>query len=355
VTAQRSFGPSAIAPTPFAHLIGASNRFRAALEDVKTVAETDCTVLLQGETGTGKEGVARSIHDLSPRRQHRFVVVNCAAIPAGLLEAELFGHDRGAFTGAVSSRIGRFQAADSGTLFLDEIGELPLELQAKMLRAIQQQEIDRIGSSQPIRVDVRIVAATNQDLLEMVKARRFRPDLYYRLNVFPITLPPLRERRGDIRLLATHFVRTFARRHGKALPETPDTAMKALETHDWPGNVRELQNFIERSVILTTGSELRAPIAELANRRLPTDSVRTLDDAARLHILNTLRRTNGVVGGRNGAAARLGLKRTTLIARMRKLGLSQATMPRGTACGWKSQADDRRPDIDALSNEWQCA
>ncbi len=247
--------------------------------------------------------------------------------------------------------MGRFQAADRGTLFLDEIGELPLELQAKLLRAVQHQEIDRIGSSQPTPIDVRIVAATNQDLLAMVNERRFRPDLYYRLNVFPITLPPLRDRHGDVRLLAAHFVRTFARRHGKSISDIPGKVMEALEAHDWPGNVRELQNFIERSVILTTASELRAPIAQLANRQLPTDSVTTLDDAARLHILAALRRTNGVVGGRNGAAARLGLKRTTLIARMRKLGLSQASMQRGTM----SRADDRRPDINALSNECHCA
>jgi formate hydrogenlyase transcriptional activator len=323
VTVQRSFAPSTSVPTLFADLVGSSDKFRAALEDVKTVAETDCTVLVQGETGTGKEGTAQAIHDLRRRRQQRLVVVNCAAIPAALLEAELFGHDRGAFTGAVTSRTGRFQAADRGTLFLDEIGELPLELQPKLLRAIQHQEIDRIGSSQPMRIDVRIVAATNQDLLEMVRERRFRADLYYRLNVFPITLPPLRERSGDIRLLATHFVPTFARRHGKQIPRIPDQVMEALEAHDWPGNVRELQNFIERSVIMTTGSELRAPIRELASRPLPTNSVRTLDDAARLHILTTLLTTNGVVGGRNGAAARLGLKRTTLIARMKKLGLSR--------------------------------
>jgi formate hydrogenlyase transcriptional activator len=355
MTVQRSFASSTIAPTPFAHLIGSNDKFRAALEDVKTVAETDCTVLVQGETGTGKEGIAQAIHDLSPRRQQRFVVVNCAAIPAALLEAELFGHDRGAFTGAVTSRIGRFQAADRGTLFLDEIGELPLELQAKLLRAVQQQEIDRIGSSQPTRINVRIVAATNQDLLAMVRERRFRPDLYYRLNVFPITLPPLRERRGDIRLLAGHFVRTFARRHGKSVSDIPGKVIEALEAHDWPGNIRELQNFIERSVILTIGSELRAPIAELSSRRVPTDSVTTLDDAARLHILATLRRTNGIVGGRNGAAARLGLKRTTLIARMRKLGLSQQAMHRGSACGGESRTTDRRHEMDGLSTECQCA
>lgn len=328
MTLQRSLDPSTTDATPFAGLIGLSRNFRAALEDVKTVAETDCTVLVQGETGTGKEGIAQAIHQLSPRRRQRFVVVNCAAIPAALLEAELFGHSRGAFTGAVTSRIGRFQAADEGTLFLDEIGELPLELQAKLLRAIQEQEIDPIGSSHPTRINVRIVAATNQELFGMVSARRFRPDLYYRLNVFPVTLPPLRDRRGDVRLLAAHFVRMFADRHRRSISDIPDDVMQALEAHEWPGNVRELQNFIERSVILTNGSELRAPIAELAKRRLPNTSVTTLDDAARLHILATLLHTDGIVGGRNGAAARLGLKRTTLIARMKKLGLSNVASQR---------------------------
>src|SRR5262245_54712277 len=306
------------------HLIGSSATFRAALEDVKVVAATDCAVLIQGETGTGKEGIARAIHELSSRHRQRFVAINCSAIPAALVESELFGHERGAFSGAVAPRAGRFQLADRGTLLLDEIGELPTELQPKLLRVLQEQEFERVGSSTSTRVDVRIVAATNQDLLGMVKERRFRADLYYRVNVFPITLPPLRERDGDIRLLATHFVEVFARRHGKAIARIPDEVMDALEVHAWPGNIRELQNFIERAVIMTTGPELRAPIAELANQLVPTGGVRTLADADRAHIVATLRHTNGVVGGRNGAAARLGLKRTTLIARMRKLGVSPA-------------------------------
>src|SRR5262245_36697236 len=306
------------------HLIGSSASFSAALEAVKVVAENDCTVLLQGETGTGKEGIARAIHQLSARRRQPFVAVNCSAIPAALLESELFGHERGAFTGAVAARIGRFQLADRGTLLLDEIGELPTELQPKLLRVLQEQEFERIGSSQPTRVDVRIVAATNQDLVAMVKERRFRADLYYRLNVFPITLPPLRERDGDIQLLAAHFLEVFARRHGRAIARIPDDVMDALDAYHWPGKVRELQNFIERSVITTTGPELRAPIAELANQPPATDGVRTLADADRAHIVAALRSTNGVVGGPNGAAARLGVKRTTLIDRMRKLGMSAA-------------------------------
>jgi formate hydrogenlyase transcriptional activator len=253
------------------------------------------------------------------------VAVNCSAIPASLLESELFGHERGAFTGAVAPRIGRFQVADRGTLFLDEITELPLELQPKLLRALQEQQFERVGSSQPTRVNVRIVAATNQELLTMVNQRSFRADLYYRLNVFPVTLPPLRERDGDIPLLAAHFVRTFARRQGKSIGIIPDGVIKALEAYHWPGNIRELQNFIERSVILTTGAELRSPIAELTNQELQGACVRTLADADRAHIMATLRHTKGVVGGRNGAAARLGLKRTTLISRMRKLGLLTRT------------------------------
>ena len=305
-------------------LIGSSAQFRAALESVTVVAATDCTVLIQGETGTGKEGIARALHEFSSRRRQQFVAINCSAIPAALLESELFGHERGAFSGAVAPRVGRFQLADRGTLFLDEIGELPVELQPKLLRVLQEQEFERVGSSQSTRVDVRIVAATNEDLLALVKKRRFRADLYYRLNVFPITLPPLRDRDGDIRLLATHFLEVFARRHGKAIARIPDAVMDALDAYTWPGNVRELQNLIERSVIMTNGSEFRAPIAELANQLMPTDEVSTLADADRAHILAMLHRTNGVVGGRNGAAARLGLKRTTLIARMRKLGVSPA-------------------------------
>ena len=256
-------------------LIGSSPSFRALLEDVQVVAPADCAVLIQGETGTGKEVIAQAIHEASPRRQHRFVAVNCAAIPAALLESELFGHERGAFTGAVAQRLGRFQAADRGTLFLDEIGELPIELQPKLLRALQEREVERLGCSHATRVDVRIVAATNQNLEQMVSERRFRMDLYYRLKVFPITLPPLRERIGDIPLLVDHFLRSYARRQGKSIEFVSDEVMAAIETYSWPGNIRELQNFIERSVILTRGPALQAPIEVLErNDFLPTRCAR---------------------------------------------------------------------------------
>jgi formate hydrogenlyase transcriptional activator len=307
-------------------LIGSSPKFRAVLNEINIVAPSDCAVLIQGETGTGKEVIAQAIHDASPRRQQRFVAVNCAAIPAALLESELFGHDRGAFTGAITHRVGRFQTADRGTLFLDEIGDLPLELQPKLLRAIQEREFERLGSSHTTRVNVRIVAATNQNLAQMVSERKFRMDLYYRLNVFPITLPPLRERAGDIRLLLVHFIRTFAQRQGKSIEHISDQVMAAIERYSWPGNIRELQNFTERSVILSRGAELRAPIAELAEPELQGDDIRTLEDANRAHIKATLRKTNWVVGGLNGAAARLGMHRTTLISRMRKLGISRAAV-----------------------------
>jgi len=320
-------------------LIGSSPKFQSVLENVQIVAPVSCAVLLRGETGTGKEIIAQAIHHASPRRQQQFVAVNCAAIPATLLESELFGHERGAFTGAVTSRMGRLQAADRGTLFLDEIGELSIELQPKLLRAVQQQEFERVGSSQTTRVDVRIVAATNQNLEQMVSERRFRMDLYYRLNVFPITIPPLRERPEDIPLLVAHFVRTFAERHGKAIEHIPRDVMIAIESHDWPGNIRELQNFIERSVVLTRGTELRAPVAELTSKKLPDTGIHTLADAERTHIKAILRETNWVVGGRNGAAARLGLNRTTLIARMRKLGISRET----------AQQSTRRSDTDAIA------
>jgi formate hydrogenlyase transcriptional activator len=254
------------------------------------------------------------------------VAINCAAIPATLLESELFGYERGAFTGAVTHRMGRFQAADGGTIFLDEIGELPLELQPKLLRAIQEREFERLGSSQTTRVDVRIVAATNQNLEQMVSKRRFRMDLYYRLNVFPITLPPLRERADDIPLLVDHFLRTSAFRQGESIERVSDDVMTALVRYDWPGNIRELQNFIQRSVILTKGGvELRAPVSELTNKGIPIPGARTLADADRAHIIWTLRETNWVVGGRNGAAARLGLNRSTLISKMRKLRISRET------------------------------
>jgi formate hydrogenlyase transcriptional activator len=307
------------------NLIGSSPRFRAILEEVRVVAPVDCAVLLRGETGTGKEIIAQAIHDASARRQQPFVTINCAAIPAALLESELFGHERGAFTGAVVQRIGRFQAADRGTLFLDEIGELPIDLQPKLLRVLQHQKFERLGSSQTTRVDVRIIAATNQDLLNMVSRHAFRADLYYRLNVFPITLPPLRERKADIPLLAEYFLRTFAQRQHKSIESIPDHVMRALQAYHWPGNVRELQNFVERSVILTTGAELQSPLAELAYQEPPAEASRTLADIDKAHIIATLRGTNWVVGGQNGAAAKLGLKRTTLIGKMRKLGIIKAT------------------------------
>jgi formate hydrogenlyase transcriptional activator len=301
-------------------LIGSSPKFRAVLDEVNTVAPVDSAVLLRGETGTGKEVIAQAIHEASPRRRNRFVAINCAAIPAALIESELFGHERGAFTGAVTPRAGRFQLADRGTLFLDEIGDMPVELQPKLLRVLQEQVLERLGGSQSVQVNVRVVAATNQDLWGMVQERRFRADLYYRLNVFPMTLPPLRERRDDIPLLAAHFVRKYAEGLGRPIPQIPVDVIEALADHDWPGNIRELQNFIERAVILTTGTVLRPRLAELRSQPSATP-VRTLADAERAHIVETLRETNGVVGGRSGAAARLGLPRTTLIARMHRLGL----------------------------------
>jgi len=309
-------------------LIGATPKFEAVLEHVQTVAAAECTVLIQGETGTGKELIARAIHEASARRHHRFVAINCSAIPAALLESEMFGYERGAFTGAVAPRMGRFQAADRGTLFLDEIGDLPIELQPKLLRAIQEQEFERLGSSHTTRVDARIVAATNQNLGDMSAEGRFRMDLYYRLNVYPIRLPPLRERKDDIPMLVQHFVRAYASRHGKSIARVPDEVMKALVRYNWPGNIRELQNFIERSVIMTSGGELGAPVAELIERRPSIPGVSTLADAERAHIISTLRETNWVVGGRDGAAMRLGVLRTTLIAKMRKLGISRGNAAR---------------------------
>src|SRR4029453_10571242 len=247
-------------PMSTSELIGSSPKLAAILDDVKAVAATDCAVLIQGETGTGKELIARAIHEASPRRQHRCVAINCAALPAALVESELFGYERGAFTGAAVGNMGRFQAADRGTLFLDEIGELPIELQPKLLRAIQEQAFERLGSSHTTRVDVRIIAATNQYLGQLVEARRFRMDLYYRLNVFPITLPPLRERTDDVPLLVHHFVRMYASLHRKSIPLVRDDVMAALVAYNWPGNVRELQNFIERSVVLTKGTEFKDPV-----------------------------------------------------------------------------------------------
>jgi formate hydrogenlyase transcriptional activator len=321
-------------------LIGSSAKFRALLEDVEMVAPVDTAVLIQGETGTGKEVIARAIHEASPRRQNRFVALNCAAIPSALLESELFGHERGAYTGAVAQTIGRFQSADRGTLFLDEIGDLPLELQPKLLRALQEKQFERLGGSRTFQVDVRVIAATNQDLGRMVEERKFRADLYYRLNVFPITLPPLRERRDDIPLLIEHFLQKFAQRQGKSMVHIPDEMMDVLNCHDWPGNIRELQNVIERGMIMTTGHVLSWQTIEHMRRegaaapvRTNADAepapIRTLVDAERAHITATLRETNWVVGGPRGAAALLGLARTTLIHRMARLGISnEASGPR---------------------------
>jgi formate hydrogenlyase transcriptional activator len=312
-------------------LIGNSVAFREVTEAIAMVAPVDSAVLLLGETGTGKEVIARTIHDAGPRRHHRFVALNCAAIPVGLLESELFGHERGAFTGAVSQAVGRFQAADRGTLFLDEVADLPLELQPKLLRALQEQQIERLGSGGRVTsVDVRVIAATNQDLEEMVQQRAFRADLFYRLNVFPIRVPSLRERVEDIPLLITHYVRRFAERQGKKVEEVPDEAIARLKEYPWPGNVRELQNVIERAVVATTGPTLRLP--EPARRTQGAAPVsRTLAQVEREHIVATLQATNGVLGGWDGAAARLGLSRTTLISRMQRLGISAGNSFRKSA------------------------
>jgi formate hydrogenlyase transcriptional activator len=306
----------------FRDIIGQSLALRRVLQQVETVAATDATVLLVGETGTGKELVARAIHDRSARRSQAFVRVNCAAIPAPLVEAEMFGHERGAFTGAATARPGRFEVAHRGTLFLDEIGDLPSAVQPKLLRALQEREIERLGSSTPVRVDVRLIAATNRDLSAMVASGDFRDDLFYRLNVFPVRLPPLRERRDDIPALAAHFVRKHAHRLKRAIEAIPSQTIDALCAWDWPGNVRELENVIERATILATDGVLRTSLAP----RDPDHGAGThtpLDAVQREAILATLRASGGVVGGPDGAAARLGLKRTTLQARMRKLGITR--------------------------------
>jgi formate hydrogenlyase transcriptional activator len=306
-------------------LIGASPSFERVLSLAAIVAPTDSAVLLQGETGSGKELIAREIHRRSLRRDGPFVELNCSAIPGGLLESELFGHERGAFTGALTQSVGRFQLAHHGTLFLDEIGDLPLELQPKLLRALQKQEFERLGSTHTIRVDVRVITATNQDLFQMVRDRGFRADLYYRLNVFPITLPPLRERMEDIPLLARYFVRKYSHRMNKRVEAIPDEVIEILKHHDWPGNVRELQNFVERGVILSTGSVFRPPLEDLKHwsKRSSPETSRTLAEAERQHILEALDESNWVVGGRSGAAARLGLPRTTLVYKMRRLGITR--------------------------------
>jgi formate hydrogenlyase transcriptional activator len=303
-------------------IVGSSSALRAVLDQIRTVAPTDATVLIEGETGTGKELIAQAIHTNSRRRARPLVKLNCAAIPLGLLESELFGHEKGAFTGAVAQKMGRFEAANGGTLFLDEIGDIPLELQAKLLRVLQEQEFERLGSTYTRRVSVRVVAATNQDLAGLVAEKLFRMDLYYRLNVFPIALPPLRHRTADIPLLVAHFVHRYAASMAKQIDKITSEAMESLVRYPWPGNIRELQNFIERAVILTDGDVLQLT-ALPSGAPVPTEHV-TLAEAERDHILNALRESNWVVGGVAGAAARLGVKRTTLISKMRKRGVSRA-------------------------------
>src|SRR5437016_2637916 len=312
-------------PRRFEQIIGNSPALEAVLEQVERVAPTDSTVLIQGETGTGKELIARAIHNLSSRCGRPFVRLNCAAIPLDLLESELFGHEKGAFTGAIGQKIGRFELADQGTLFLDEVGDIPPALQPKLLRVLQEQEFERLGSTRTHHVDVRLVAATNRNLVDMVKRNEFRSDLYYRLNVFPIPLPPLRERRQDIPALVEHFVEIYARRMDKQIEHIPPETMSALVSCQWPGNIRELQNFIERSVILSSTTVLDPPLATLKiAAEVESLGAITLEDAERDHIRKTLEQTRWVVAGPNGAAARLGIKRSTLYFRMQKLGISRS-------------------------------
>jgi len=305
----------------FDEIVGDGPKLRAVLKQVETVAPTDSTVLITGETGTGKELIARAIHNLSPRRERTFVKVNCAAIPTGLLESELFGHERGAFTGAINQRIGRFETAHGGTIFLDEIGDIPLELQPKLLRVLQEQEFERLGGAQTIRVDVRLLAATNRDLSEMVASRTFRTDLFYRLRVFPIEMPPLRDRKEDIPPLVRYFVEKHARRMNRSVETIPAETLDLLVRYPWPGNIRELENLIERAMIVSPGPVLRVPLSELKSPSEPLAENLTLRAAERDHILKALEATHWVLAGPRGAAARLGMKRTTLQSRMRKLGL----------------------------------
>jgi formate hydrogenlyase transcriptional activator len=306
----------------FEEIVGESLVLKRVLQQVEIVAPTDSVVLIQGETGTGKELIARALHNLSGRRDRTFVKLNCAAIPTGLLESELFGHERGAFTGAIAQKIGRFELAHGGTLFLDEVGDIPLELQPKLLRVLQEQEFERLGSTRTLRVDVRLIAATNRDLGQLVADKQFRSDLYYRFNVFPVTLPPLRERADDIPVLVRYFAQKYARRMNKRIETIPTETMAALSRYYWPGNIRELQNVIERAVILSRGATLQVPPSELQPAAEPVGgSGTTLEGAEREHILRVLEETEWIVGGPSGAAARLGMKRTTLQSKMRKLDI----------------------------------
>jgi formate hydrogenlyase transcriptional activator len=322
----------------FAQIVGKSASLRRVLKQVETVAPTDSTVLIYGDTGVGKELIARAIHDLSPRRSKPFVKLNCAAIPTGLLESELFGHEKGAFTGAIAQRIGRFEVANGGTIFLDEIGEIPLELQTKLLRVLQEREFERLGSSRTLRTDARLIAATNRDLEAMVSEQKFRSDLFFRLNVFPVHVPPLRERQGDIPLLVRHFTQQFSRRMNRVIETIPSTAMDALSRYHWPGNIRELQNVIERAVIISTGPVLSVDVTDL---KIPKADPRAekpaspkstngalhnvLEETERQQILKALKECNWVVAGPNGAAAHLGMKRSTLQLRMHKLGITRGS------------------------------
>jgi formate hydrogenlyase transcriptional activator len=318
----------------FGEILGESVALRRTLGQVEKVAPTDSTVLVYGETGTGKELIARAIHDRNSRRSNAFVKLNCAAIPTGLLESELFGHEKGAFTGAVAQRVGRFELANGGTMFLDEISEIPLELQPKLLRVLQEREFERLGSTRTLRTDARLIAATNRDLAALVEEQKFRADLFYRLNVFPVHVPPLRERQEDIPLLVRHFAQQFARRMNRSIDTIPSETMNALVQYHWPGNVRELQNVIERAVILSTGPALRVDLSDLKQLAVSAVGVLnrkdTLEEAERKHILSMLEDSHWVLAGPNGAASRLGMKRSTLQYRMRKLGLSRRA-PRTSA------------------------
>src|SRR5437899_1753869 len=342
VGAVATFGPvdQDSNPRRFEQIIGNSPALESVLEQVEQVAPTDSTVLIQGETGTGKELIARAVHNLSARCGRSFIKLNCAAIPFDLLESELFGHERGAFTGAIAQKIGRFELADKGTLFLDEVGDIPPGLQPKLLRVLQEQEFERLGSTRTHRVDVRLVAATNRDLADMVKRREFRSDLYYRLNVFPISLPPLRARREDIPALVMHFVEIFARRMGKQIDHVRPETMSALSSYDWPGNIRELQNLIERAVILSKDGALANPLPITGTPAMViSPAATTLRDSERSLILHTLEAAGWVIGGPQGAAAKLGLPRTSLIAKMQKLGISRQN-PAG-----QDSVDDRRTNL----------
>jgi formate hydrogenlyase transcriptional activator len=323
----------------FDRIIGNSAALECVLDQVEQVAPTDSTVLIEGETGTGKELIAHAIHNASQRCGRAFIKLNCAAIPMDLLESELFGHERGAFTGAIAQKIGRFEMADKGTLLLDEVGDIPLALQPKLMRVLQEQEFERLGHCRTYKVDVRLVAATNRDLLKMVGRAQFRSDLYYRLNVFPIFLPALRERRGDISALVTHFVKQFSHRMGKQVDSIPSETMAAFQWHSWPGNIRELQNLVERAVILSRDGVLPNPLHRKRTQFMPQTQDRssvclspiTLEDSDRALILETLEQARWIVGGPHGAAAKLGLKRTTLLAKMRRLGISRPIPQEETA------------------------